>query len=311
MIRRTFLKDTSVAGIGLSTMSAWDLNVTKRNFKICLNPGAIGVKANQEQLLAFAKKYNFEAMVALTDELNKWDSSQRKDFVDKMKDMNIHWGASFLPLDFRKDQKTFEEGLKELPLHARTLQSVGGGRMSTWIMPTHDALTYRENFQLHAERLQQVANILGHYGIRFGLEYVGPKTLMARDRHPFVHSMRETKELIEAMGEPNVGFVLDSYHWHCAQEGASDILTLDKEQIVTVDLNDAVAGRDVYHQIDNERELPGRSGVIDIKAFIQALKTMGYDGPVRAEPFNKVLNEMGDDEAIRSTFDAMKAVCDL
>ena len=34
-----------------------------------------------------------------------------------------------------------------------------------------------------------------------------------------------------------------------------------------------------------QRELPGATGVIDLAQFIAALRRLGYDGPVRAEPF--------------------------
>ena len=183
--------------------------------------------------------------------------------------------------------------------------------MNTWIMPTHDELTYLENFKQHASRLREVAKILDYYSIRLGLEYVGPKTLMARDRHPFISSLRETRELIFEIGAPNVAIQLDSFHWFCAGETVADLLTLSKEEIIVVDLNDAQAGRTADQQIDNERELPGDSGVIDLKAFLGALVTIGYDGPVRAEPFNTKLNSMDNEAALQATYAAMKKSFDL
>jgi sugar phosphate isomerase/epimerase len=129
---------------------------------------------------------------------------------------------------------------------------------------------------------------------------------MTRDRFSFIHTMQELKMLMDAIDESNVGFVLDSFHWFCAEESVADLLTLDKEDIVTVDLNDATAGRNAAEQIDNERNLPLVSGVIDTKAFLSALARIGYDGPIRAEPFNNALNEMDNEAAIQATADAMK-----
>ena len=114
------------------------------------------------------------------------------------------------------------------------------------------------------------------------------------------------KELIGAVQEKNLGFVLDSFHWFCAGEGPSDILTLDKEDIVVVDLNDARSGISADDQIDGKRELPGNTGVIDLAAFLGALQQLGYEGPIRAEPFNKVLNDMDNKEALKTTVEAMK-----
>ena len=57
-------------------------------------------------------------------------------------------------------------------------------------------------------------------------------------------------------------------------------------------------GRSLAEQIDGERQLPGDSGLIDLKGFMQALVNIGYDGPVRAEPFNAKLNAMENDQAL-------------
>lgn len=278
----------------------------ERKFKMGLNPGAIGVNLDQNQLLDKAAEYGFESIVAYSATLAEWSDGQIDEFVARMKSKNISWGASGLPMDFRKDEATQRKGLTELPKHAEALQKAGVTRMSTWIMPTNADLTYLENMKQHGERLGEIAKILGHYDIKLGLEYVGPKTLMARDKFSFVHSLAECKELIAATGEPNVGVQLDSFHWFCAGETKADLLTLSNEEIVTVDLNDAVAGFSADEQLDGKRELPMASGVIDMKSFMDALVEIGYDGPTRAEPFNQPLRDMDDEAALKATSDAMK-----
>lgn len=271
-----------------------------------LNPGAIGVKLDQNQLLDKASEYGFESIVAYSSTLADWSDAQIDEFVGKMKAKNISWGASGLPMNFRKDKATQRKGLTELPKHAEALQKAGVTRMSTWIMPTNADLTYIENFKQHAKRLGEAAKILGVYDIKLGLEYVGPKTLMARDKYPFVHTMAECKELIAATGEPNVGVQLDSFHWYCAGETKADLLSLSNEDIITVDLNDARSGFTADAQIDGKRELPMATGMVDMQAFMDALVEIGYDGPTRAEPFNQPLRDMEDEAALKATADAMK-----
>ena len=46
--------------------------------------------------------------------------------------------------------------------------------------------------------------------------------------------------------------------------------------------------------------------VIDLAAFLNALNKLGYDGPVRAEPFNQALRELPKEEAVAATAQAMK-----
>jgi sugar phosphate isomerase/epimerase len=46
--------------------------------------------------------------------------------------------------------------------------------------------------------------------------------------------------------------------------------------------------------------------VIDVAAFLKTLRQIGYDGPVRAEPFNQKLNAMDNEEACAAVAAAMK-----
>ncbi len=187
------------------------------------------------------------------------------------------------------------------------MQKAGVTRIGTYIMPAHDHLTYMANFRQHATRLRQCVRIMADHGQRFGLEYVGPKTLWASRRHSFIHSMAETKELLAEINMPNVGFVLDSWHWYTAHETIDDLKSLKNKDIVACDLNDAPKGIPVDQQIDNRRELPTATGVIDLKAFLSTLADIGYDGPIRAEPFNQPLNKLDNEAACAATAKAMKS----
>ncbi len=123
--------------------------------------------------------------------------------------------------------------------------------------------------------------------------------------------MKETRELLDAIDLPNMGFVLDSFHWYTAHETAEDILSVKNEEIVACDLNDVPVGLEIDEQIDGRRMLPASTGMIDIKAFLSALVDIGYDGPVRAEPFNRELNELPNEAAVSYTSTAMHTAFNL
>ena len=133
--------------------------------------------------------------------------------------------------------------------------------------------------------------------MRLGLEYVGPKTSWASRRYPFIHTMAEMKDLIAEINIGNVGFILDSWHWWHAGETAADVLSLEAIQVIAVDLNDAPAGIPKDQQVDGRRELPCATGVIDVASLLNALNQIGYDGPVRAEPFNQAVRQMTKNDA--------------
>jgi len=283
--RRTLLQGTTFSAAALSAglhrALANPPDSKRRQFTMSLNCGAIGVNADQFKAIKLAIAHGFESVTPNAGWLAQIADDTRSHLLKAMKDNNLTWGAAGLPVPFRGDDRSFTEGLKQLPLLARGLQQAGVTRMGTWIRPSHDELTYLKNFKRHATRLRACAEILDRHGIRLGFEYIGPKTLWASSRHTFIHTMAETKELIAEIGTANVGFVLDSWHWYTAHETVDDLLTLNNKDIVACDLNDAPKGIPIDEQIDSRRELPAATGVIDLAAFLGALVKTGYDGPVR------------------------------
>jgi sugar phosphate isomerase/epimerase len=308
MNRRNFVKTSSLAAAAAFVPSIPSLSAAaaSRQFKLCINPGNIGVRADQKDLLRMAIQYGYEAIISMPEQLAKFSEKEMTDFTDERKKNKIGWGSTNLPVDFRKDEQAFKKGLAELPQHAKALKFAEARLMNTWIMPTHPTLSYTPNMKQHAARLKACAKVIGDYGIKLGLEYVGPKTLMAKDRYAFIRTMGECKELIDTINESNVGIQLDTFHWYCAEDTAEDILSLRPEQIITVDLNDARAGLTRDTQIDGTRELPLATGVIDMKTFLQSLVKIGYAGPVRTEPFNQVIRDMEDEQALKVNMESLQ-----
>lgn len=277
-----------------------------RAFTLDLVCGAIGVHANQLEAIEWARRGEFESVQPSPGELARMSGDELQRVLGVLQESGLVWGAAGLPVEFRQDEAAFREGMEQLPELARALQRAGAERVGTWLSPAHDTLTYVANFKQHVRRLGEVAKVLGDHGQRLGLEYVGPKTLWSAKRFPFIHTMAETKDLIGGIGRDNVGFVLDSWHWYTAGETEADLLTLTNRDVVACDLNDAPAGIPVDQQIDSRRELPAATGVIDVATFLRALVAIGYDGPVRAEPFNQPLREMSPDDAVAATAAAMR-----
>jgi sugar phosphate isomerase/epimerase len=308
--RRQFFKQVSAASLAsgavLGSSTAAQGTPSKRKMTICLVCGAIGVSANQTEAIRLASKFGFESVEAHSDFLAKLNGAALDELLSEMNSRKLVFGAAGLPVDFRRDDARFAETLRSLPRLAEGTRRAGANRWGTWLTPGSNSLTYLQNFKLHRQRLRETAEILKDHGHRLGLEYVGTKTSRQRLRYPFIHSMAELKELIGEIGTGNVGIVLDTWHWWQADENAADILSLKNEDIVAVDLNDAPAGVEKDKQLDGQRELPMATGVIDTAAFLNSLKQIGYDGPVRAEPFNKALNSMGKEEAVAATATAMK-----
>ena len=192
---------------------------------IHLSCGALGVKASQTEDIDYAARYGFDVVDADGRYLGDLSASDLSRLLDGMKAKNVGWAMAGFPTEFRKDDAAFAESIKTFPAFVAGLERAGVKRVTTWISPNSADLTFLANLKVHARRLREAAGIMHDHGIRFGLEYVGPKTSWSTKRFPFVHTMAEMKELMAEIDRPNVGFVLDSWHWYTAGESKKDLLT--------------------------------------------------------------------------------------
>jgi sugar phosphate isomerase/epimerase len=316
--RRIFFKDAVKSSaafvLPLSMPSRYDhyndLSAveTGRKFSMSLNPFTIGVRTDisQRSLNMLALKYGFESVAVVTKDIMTQSAEQLETLVDGMKKAGLNWGVSGLTVEYRKDEDQFRKGLAELPAIAGVLKKIGANRMMTWVMSNHDRLNYLQNFRQMSVRLGEVASVLNEHNIRLGLEYVGPKSIWSANKFPYIHTMAETRELIAAIGQPNVGLHLDTAHWYASGETIADLLSLTNKDVVGCDLNDAIAGVGWEDQPGYKRELPAATSVIDTRGFLDALISIGFDGPVQAEPFNEQLNALDDEPAIKTTATALR-----
>lgn len=310
MNRRKFTQTAGIAAAGLAAQAitaqtASAASYGKPKFYKSLAAGAIGVTGNQKELIDYASQFGFDGVAVSLGELEKMSATERKETVDYMKSKNVRWGHCGLPVQFRAGEDEFQTGIKQLPKQAEIIHEVGCTRVSTWLSPSHDELTYMQNFEQHRKRLKKAAKILKDNELRIGLEYVGPKTSWTAKRFSFVHSQPEMIDLIDAIGEDNVGILLDSWHWYTSFGTVEELKKVTYDLAVDVQVNDAPLGLKIDEQKDLERMLPCTTNVIDLKNFMQFLVDIGYDGPISCEPFNKKLNEMENEAALKESVDSL------
>ncbi|SPE34895.1 Xylose isomerase domain protein TIM barrel [Candidatus Sulfopaludibacter sp. SbA3] len=296
MDRRAFLAMAALAAAGRAVV---------RGMQLHLSCGALGIAASQRQAIDLASKHGFDAVDADGKFLGSLSDGELSDLLGFVKSKSVAWAMAGLPVDFRRDEAAFATGMAAFPAYVRGVQRAGVRMVTTYVLPMSNGYTYLANFKLHTTRLREVARVLNDAGMRLGVEYVAPKTLWAAQRYPFVHTMAEMRELLGEVNQPNTGIVLDSWHWYHAGDQPSDIQALRAADLVSVDLNDAPTGVAKDQMVDGKRELPAATGVIDVKSFLGALQKIGFQGPVRAEPFNDAVRHMAADDAAEAAHSAL------
>jgi sugar phosphate isomerase/epimerase len=274
--------------------------------KMCLNTSNIGVNGSLTDTIAMAVKYGFDAVDPNTKDLAALSDSAMSAMLDDMAAKNVTFGSVNPGISINPSDDAFAANMKDLALTAKALQRARMTRARMPISSSDNRLTYMQNFRLHTRRLGQAATILGDCGVRIGLEYLGPKTMWSRGRYPFIHDMASMRELIAEIGKPNVGLLMDIWHWYNAGDTVADVLALKGSDVVVVHLSDAPAGVPLDQQVDSHRELPTTTGVIDTAGFMNALNKIGFDGPAADEPNNADLRKLPPEEALAKTAEAMK-----
>ena len=264
----------------------------------CISPGAIkcGPKTLNDAL-ALCKAGGFTGLEInpsqIADQIEKDGAGAVKAIFENAR---VRPAAFGLPVDWRSTEENWKRDLEKLPRLAKAAESIGVTRSATWILPFSNERAFDDNRKFHIERFKPIAKILGDHGISLGLEFIGPKTLIDTGKFPFIRFMKD----MVAMGKdiaPNVGLLLDCWHWYTSYGTVGEIEALKPAQVVYVHVNDAPRDVHVDKQMDNVRDLPGATGVIDIAGFLKALKKIGYDGPVTPEPFKNDLGNLPSDEA--------------
>jgi sugar phosphate isomerase/epimerase len=284
--------NTLLASLPLAVAS----RAADHNMFLALNSVLISGRVPWPDFAKLAAKVGFPGTDVMLTSAMKEGLAATRDLFAQLK---IRPAAIDFPVEFRKDDATFEAGLEKLKPAAKFAAAIGCPRMVTYIMSSSP--TPKEELRaLYQKRFTAAARILADSNVRLGLEFLGPLHLRKAFPHEFIWRMNEMLEFAESCG-PNVGLLLDAWHWHTAGATTQDIIHAGKDRIVHIHFDDAP---DVPpDQIrDDHRLLPGE-GVINLTGFLQALQQIGYRDAVSVEVFGR-LKDVPPEEAARMGLEA-------
>jgi sugar phosphate isomerase/epimerase len=117
-------------------------------------------------------------------------------------------------------------------------------------------------------------------------------------------SLDQVLTLTRGSGAPNGGTMLDNLHLQRIGIHPDEIVRkLTARDLIGVEINDGTLATPVHFQdsVVNKRLLPG-DGEFDIAAFLQALWTVGYDGPIGVEVLNEYIRKWDLNTAATEAF---------
>jgi sugar phosphate isomerase/epimerase len=283
--RRSLCKLLACAPVAANTFAAGD------PMYLSLNSVLINNRVPWPEFARLAAKVGFPGTDVMLNAAMKAGAAATNDLLAQL---NIKPAVFNFPVDFRKDDTVFEAGLAKLADAARFAADIHCPRMVAPIMSSSDT-PKDELRRIYKQRFTASARVLAEQNVRLGLEFLGPLEFRKRFAHEFIWRMNEMLEFTKECG-PNVGLLLDSWHWHHAGATTDDIVAAGRERIVHVHFNDA-PNLPPEQIRDNQRLLPGE-GVINLVGFLRALQTIGYTDALSVEVFGRV-NDKTPEEAAR------------
>ncbi len=129
---------------------------------------------------------------------------------------------------------------------------------------------------LTADSLRDLARTAERYGVRVGFEFLGFAGCS-------VSTLAAARRIVDAVGHPAVGLVLDAFHFYVGGSRWQMLEGLPADRLYVVHLDDAEPGP--RHALtDAHRLLPG-DGVIPLRELVRRLEALGYRGVYSVELF--------------------------
>jgi len=98
-----------------------------------------------------------------------------------------------------------------------------------------------------------------------------------------VRTLEKAWEIIVQVDRPDVGLVIDTFHFHVGGSQLGSLRRIDSEKLLVFHVNDC-EDRPVAQLQDSHRLLPGL-GILPLKRMADELKAIGYDRLASIELF--------------------------
>ena len=124
--------------------------------------------------------------------------------------------------------------------------------------------------------LTELSVIAERHGVGLAFEFLGQPDCS-------VPTLALADEIVRQVARPNIGLVLDSFHFYAGGSTIESIEALDPERLFIFHINDA-EDRALEDLEDKHRLLPGL-GILPLEKMVGALRKIGYDRVTSVEIF--------------------------
>jgi 2-keto-myo-inositol isomerase len=149
------------------------------------------------------------------------------------------------------------------------------------------------------ERLKIITNLAKKYDFKVGFEPLGFHNYSVR-------KLDLALEIIEHKDLPDIGLVVDTFHFFLGEHEPKDLKSVDIDKIWLIHLNDSL-DKPINELQDSDRVLPSE-GFFPLKEFYTTLVSTGYSGWISLELFNEKMWKDNPYEVARKTMNSINTL---
>ena len=268
-------------------------------FKI-LAPNALGLFCSQSELIELTLTHGFRGLHVEFDGFFEQVTSKGIDYAVRfIKSAPVKITSTELPIQWTGDDASFETELARLPKVLEMIRPLNCRALVTTVMPGCDSRPYHENFEMHRQRLSQIAAAIEAFDMKLGVGFEIPFGEDDRYAQPFIKEPEALVTLVKTCLSNNVGLVVDAWRWTVAG-GSFDLLSeFQAERIVDVRIADLPADWNPNRITEADRLLYGETGAVDGPALLKALKGRQYKGGVTPIASTSQFADVRSDGAVK------------
>ncbi len=243
--------------------------------KSCFNTITAGRQRPLEEIIQWSGKVGFAALEIdhnhIADFLTRFPMSELKARIadSGLKTASI-MAFNLAPLE---EDEPWVAKIKEGTEYAREL----GASALLVYCATNLAkdVSIEDGLNRAAERTAKYAKIA--YPVAIGLEPIGRTTLMG--------GPKAALEIAARSKEPNVGIVMDTFHFHLSRIPDAEVRAIPREKLLLVHVNDS---EDLpIEKLRDGNRLHVGHGILPLVETLTTLKEIGYDGLLSIEIFRE------------------------
>jgi len=248
--------------------------------------------SNLEKDLIFCEKHGYDLIEIRIDSLKEYLKTHTpEELADFFKNNNIKpFAFNGLEEFSYRSPEDFEVTKANLRLVCE-LSDLLNCKMLT--MDPGGNTTHMTTAQIEADNIavmEELLEIAKPYGMKFAFEFCGSPSCS-------VNTFGQAYRLVQKLNNPDVGLILDFFHFWAMGSQFHDLEQADVSKIFLVHIDDA-EDFPTGTATDADRVWPG-DGVIYIDRLMEALVKLGYDGAYSLELFRPEYWEMDIEECIK------------